>query len=79
MLDDSDGEVTRGEMHEAILRHFDGLISIVGEKSALLNMRTILPWYGRRDSGIKTLMPILFECATANEFRETIGKFFQEA
>lgn len=64
---------------EAAIRHMSMLCTLMGERLALLNMRTILPWYGKGFHGIRGLMRDAAQAQTTDELNVMIGDFFGRA
>lgn len=65
------------ERGEAALRHLHLLVDFMGEKLAVLNMRAILPWYGKGLFGIKRFMQEANHIKTAAELTTAIEGFFR--
>lgn len=71
-----DAEPTPAERRDAALRHMDMLCELLGERMAVFNMRTILPWYGKGIRGIRHLMQQCHKISSAAELKLAINEFF---
>lgn len=67
---------TPAERGEAAVRHLHMLSSFMGEKLAVLNMRAILPWYGKGLHGIRHFMHGCNRIQRADELTAEIAAFF---
>ncbi len=70
------GPVERGE---AAARHMDHLREVVGDKIAVLNMRAVLPWYGKGIPGVKAFLQGVHRTSSPEELKENILEFFSNA
>jgi nifR3 family TIM-barrel protein len=57
-------------------RHLSMLCALVGERIGVLNMRQILPWYGRGISGVKHFLKDAHAAKTREELLRVIDTFF---
>ena len=64
------------ERGAAALRHLAHLIDVAGEKIAMLNMRAVLPWYGKGMPGVKAFMQRVHRTHTPAELSKEITTFF---
>lgn len=71
-----DAAPTPAERGEAAVRHLHLLSSFMGEKIAVLNMRAILPWYGKGLHGIRHFLQGCNRITRADELATEIAAFF---
>lgn len=64
------------ERGEAAVRHLRMLSAFMGEKLAVLNMRAILPWYGKGLHGIRHFMHSCNRIRRADELANEIEAYF---
>ncbi len=64
------------ERGKAAIRHTDHLREVLGEKIALLNMRTVLPWYGKGLPGVKAFLQRTHRAGNTAELKGLIDGFF---
>ena len=67
---------SRAERGLAAARHMEHLCEMVGEKVALLNMRAVLPWYGKGICGVKAFLQGVHRTTSAAELKTEILSFF---
>ena len=68
---------TPAERGEAALRHLSHLCDLMGEKIALLNMRQVLPWYGKGIHGVKAFLQRVHAAGSRSSLAEEISDFFR--
>lgn len=78
ILNENHGFPTHREKCEAALNHLRCLQDILGEKNAVLSMRTMLSWYGKGIRGVKCFMTRVHQIKKASELSEAIKDFFKE-
>ncbi len=76
VLGTMDSEPSTDERGKAAARHLDLLCGFMGEHLAVLNMRAILPWYGKGLHGVHRFMQKCNGIATAAELSHEIRRFF---
>ena len=76
MLDPSYRGPARSERGESAARHLDMLCEFAGEKIGILNMRQILPWYGKGIPGIKKFLHHACLIKKRGELLTAITEFF---
>jgi tRNA-dihydrouridine synthase B len=76
MLDEGHVKPDFEERGRTALRHFDMLCQFIGEKLAVLNMRQILPSYGKGFCGIKRFRERVHGINTPAELKREIENFF---
>lgn len=64
------------ERGKTAVRHLQLLKSFLDERTAVLNMRAILPWYGKGLRGIRRLTQCCNQITTASDLATEIEKFF---
>ncbi|MFA4873848.1 MAG: tRNA dihydrouridine synthase DusB [bacterium] len=67
---------TAAERGRTATRHLELLCGFMGEKLAVLNMRAILPWYGKGMRGVHRFMQECHTISSASDLKEAIEKFF---
>ncbi len=67
---------SKRERGKEAARHLDMLCDFAGEKIGLLNMRQILPWYGKGMPGVKKFLQRVHEIKTRDELSTAIAEFF---
>ena len=60
----------------AAVRHLGMLAELLGERRALLSMRTILPWYGKGMPGVKSFLRCVNSAKGMQEVEQAIRDFF---
>lgn len=76
ILDPSYLGPTRSERGDQARRHLDMLCGFVGERIGVLNMRQMLPWYGKGIPGVKKFLQRACALKTRDELIEAISEFF---
>lgn len=76
ILEDTADLPPPSELGSTAIRHLGKLCDISGERTAILNMRTILGWYAKGMHGSKKFRQDVHGVGTLNELKEAITKFF---
>jgi tRNA-dihydrouridine synthase B len=66
------------ERGESAARHLDMLCELAGEKIGVLNMRQILPWYGKGIPGVKKFLQSTNSLKKPTGLKKAIEDFFRE-
>jgi len=77
ILDPSYDGPTKLERGEHAARHLDMLCELAGEKIGVLNMRQILPWYGKGIPGVKKFLQRACTLKRRDELAAVISDFFE--
>jgi tRNA-dihydrouridine synthase B len=77
ILEESYRPPTPPERGAMALRHLTLLCSFMGERLAVLNMRQILPWYGKGLRGVRAFMQRVHRTSHPQELAEEIIRFFE--
>jgi tRNA-dihydrouridine synthase B len=67
---------SRSERGESAARHLDMLCEFAGEKIGVLNMRQILPWYGKGIPGVKKFLQKTNTLKKCIDLKKAIEEFF---
>ncbi|MFH0799110.1 MAG: tRNA dihydrouridine synthase DusB [Pseudomonadota bacterium] len=76
MLDGDSSPPSRHDRGRTAIRHLDELSALIGERMALLSMRSTLPWYGKGISGVKKFLQRSHRARDIAELKSTIEEFF---
>lgn len=79
ILDPGFSGPSAGERGAEAARHLDMLCALAGEHIGVLNMRQILPWYGKGIPGVKHFLRQAHAAKTREELMRAISGFFAEA
>lgn len=77
MLNEDTEPPSPRERGESAARHFDHLCRVSGERTAILQMRTILPLYGKGLRGVKKFMQGVNRIKNADELKNAINLYFE--